>query len=133
MGVGGMSEEVGRMANATGLSQVEPQSAQGLAPSGIDPLRFEWHEQTARFANGSNLRIAGVTVGSVFYDGVSSRAVQERYKIETRLPGLRPAPDRFNTEGEARSALEQFTRAWFSRLLRSDSGSHRNGENAEGG
>lgn len=32
--------ELGRMADATGLSQAEPQS--GLGPSGFDPLRNAW-------------------------------------------------------------------------------------------
>jgi hypothetical protein len=35
-----MTTEVGRVAEATGLSQAEPQSAQGLDPSGFDPSRI---------------------------------------------------------------------------------------------
>ena len=34
-----MMEDIGRVADATGLSQAEPQSAVGLGPSGFDPSR----------------------------------------------------------------------------------------------
>jgi hypothetical protein len=43
-----MTTDLGRVAEATGLSQVEPQSSQGLDPTGFDPSR--WHPEQRSFA-----------------------------------------------------------------------------------
>jgi hypothetical protein len=88
-----------------------------MTDSGLDPSRFEWREQTAKYSRGQDLLISNITVGSVFYDGVSSRDINDRYKITTALPGVRPRVDRFASEDEGKRALERLTMAWFARTV----------------
>jgi hypothetical protein len=63
-----------------------------------------------------DLLVAGIIVGSAYYDGVSSRAITDRYKIETRLPGFRPRRERYASQDEAEAALERLTIAWFAKM-----------------
>ena len=106
----------GRALSGTGSHALHEAPA-GLRPSGFDPARVEWRTQTAKYSFGKDLIVGGIKVGSAFYDGVSSMATADRYKIETRLPGMRPKVDRFATEDEAKIALERVTLAWFARTL----------------
>jgi hypothetical protein len=125
-------QEDGRVPSAPG-SRPSDGAASASPPVGFDPSRFSWRPQAARFAQGKDLRVGGITIGSAFYDGVSSRALTDRYRIETKLPGLRPTKDRFATEQEARAALERFTLAWLRRLLGCDSGSRSPSEDPRSG
>lgn len=79
--------------------------------------RFQWAQSKNRYTAGKDLSLNGIEVGGITYDGVSSRDIQDRYVIGTRLPGLRPKVDRFPDEQSAMAALERFTAAWFARVL----------------
>lgn len=104
-------------------ASMEPQSSQGLHPSGFDPSRFVWHSLKGRYASGHALRAGGLTLGTVFYDGISRREIVHRHRIETLLPGLKPKTDRFATAAEAMAALEGLTLAWIDRLFSDSDGS----------
>jgi len=125
-------EVMGASLRETG-SHASHEAPEGLRPAGFDPARMTWRVQTAKYASGKDLIVGGVRVGSAFYDSVSSRAVADRYKIETLLPGAKPKVDRYATEDAARAALERFTTTWFNRVVFSDSGRLPKGEDSEGG
>lgn len=75
-----------------------------------------WKVSTEQFACGNNAYLGKWIVGSVFYDGVSSKSTKEKYKATCRLPGLKSNMGNFKTQDAAKAKVQQGVDFWFAGL-----------------
>ncbi|MFU0504164.1 hypothetical protein [Pseudaminobacter sp. NGMCC 1.201702] len=76
-------------------------------------MNAKWEKQTGQYQNGENYRVGRVIVGAAFYSGLVPRGDPKKYGCTCLLPGIKQAPEHYETIDEAKARLERLVSAWF--------------------
>lgn len=75
-----------------------------------------WTQKTARFTNGKVGRVGKWVLFSVDWDSSSSREDGNKYKLTTRLPGLKPEIAKYENESDAMKRADSVLDFWMQGL-----------------
>lgn len=76
-------------------------------------MKTTWKRSEKQYSNGSNLFAGRWHVGSVFYDGISSKEQKNRYRATCNLPGIKELLGNYFTEEEAQLVVEKAVVHWM--------------------
>ena len=94
-------------------------------------MRVDWKKATGLYECGENAFCGRWNIGWAGYDGCCSKGDTLKYTSICRLPGIKDRLGRFETNDEAKIALEKAINHWFKCLKAPPTPAPRQGEEGE--
>ncbi|WP_261465884.1 hypothetical protein [Serratia entomophila] len=76
---------------------------------------MQWKTKSTRWGTGERLLLGSIEVGGVSYDVTVSKSDSGRYAATCSLPGIKKEKTHFQSQEEAKVAVEQAVMEWLKR------------------